>query len=533
MLDAVTSYEREQHDWRKGLRCHQDELENGSGFAMPDANEVRPWPCARSLTAVAHVEIAVNFGRVRLCSTNRAPAGWRLSATSSLTHPRHCRAILGNVAMLYRLSTLMLLISTISVTSAFAGDFETEPIKYSDGQPNNVISKLQTQLDQGDLRLKFDSEFGYLPAVLEALKVPRSTQGLVFSKTSFQRQRIAPRTPRAIYFNDDVYVGYCQNGDVVEISAVDPVLGTVFYSLDQEESEKPKFLRHTDNCLICHGSTHTLGVPGHMIRSVYPDIGGYPVLAAGTYRIDHTSPLHQRWGGWYVTGTHGSQKHLGNLIIRDGERSMAEEVENTAGHNVSDLGRRFDTSHYLVPHSDIVALMVLEHQGQAHNLITRANFETRSALYYEAALNRELKQPFGRQWDSTKSRIRSVTEPLVKYLLFCNEAELTAPISGTSGFTKEFAQIGPKDNKGRSLRDLDLSNRMFKHPCSYLIYSEGFDALPDAVKSPVYQRLYDVLSGKDTSKEFAHLSNADRTAIIEILRSTKKNLPEYWYPDTK
>lgn len=412
--------------------------------------------------------------------------------------------------------------------SLLAGDFEMEPIKYSDGKPDNVISRLQTKLDQGDVKLSFHPEFGYLPAVLDALKVPRSTQSLVFSKTSFQRQRIAPRTPRALYFNDDVYIGYCQNGDVVEVSAVDPVLGTVFYSMDQEESAQPKFLRHTDNCLICHGSTHTLGVPGHMVRSVYPDLGGYPVLAAGTYRIDHTSPLPQRWGGWYVTGTHGAQKHLGNLIIRDGEKNMAEDVENSSGHNVTDLSRKFNTSRYLTPHSDIVALMVLEHQGQAHNLLTRANFETRSARYYEEALNRELKQPFGRQWDSTKSRIRSVSEPLVKYLLYSGETELTEPVAGTSGFTKEFADGGIRDKQGRSLRDFDLNRRMFKYPCSYLIYSESFDALPDEVRLPIYQRLFDILTGKDTSKEFAHLTAADRLAVLEILRDTKKGLPDYW-----
>lgn len=411
---------------------------------------------------------------------------------------------------------------------AIAGDFETEPIKYSEGKPDNVISRMQKKLDDGSVKLKFHDEFGYLPAVLDALKVPTSTQSLVFSKTSFQRQRIAPRTPRAIYFNDDVYIGYCQNGDVVEVSVADPILGTVFYSMDQEETDKPKFLRHTDNCLICHGSTHTLGVPGHMVRSVYPDLGGYPVLAAGTYRIDHTSPLPQRWGGWYVTGTHGNQKHLGNLIIRDGEKSMAEEVENSAGHNVTDLSKKFNTTRYLTPHSDIVALMVLEHQGQAHNLLTRAAFETRSALYYEEALNRELKQPFGRQWDSTKSRIKSVTEPLVKYLLYSGETELTEPVAGTSGFTKEFAQGGKRDKQGRSLRDFDLNRRMFKYPCSYLIYSESFDALPEAVRGPVYQRLYDILTGKDTSKEYSHLTTADRKAVLEILRDTKPNLPEYW-----
>lgn len=420
---------------------------------------------------------------------------------------------------------LMVLLTSASV---FATDFEQEPIKYSEAKPVNAITMLQDRLDAGESKLTFDDHFGYLPGVLKELGVPTSSQSLVFSKTSFQRQRIAPRTPRAIYFNDDVYIGYCHNGEVVEISVADPVLGAVFYSLDQEQADRPKFQRHTDNCLICHGSSHTQSVPGHMVRSVYPDAGGYPILSSGTYRIDHTSPFKQRWGGWYVTGTHGKQSHLGNLIIRGQEKVDAENADNSAGQNVVDLSKKFNTSFYLTPHSDIVALMVLEHQGSAHNMLTRANFETRAALHYEAALNRELEQPAGHRWDSTKSRIKSATEPLVKYLLFSGEAALTERVAGTSGFEEEFARHAIRDPHGRSLRDFDLTQRVFKYPCSYLIYSAAFDALPDEARNYVYQRLFDVLTAKDTSKEFSHLTPSDRKAILEILRDTKPNIPAYW-----
>ena len=258
---------------------------------------------------------------------------------------------------------------------------------------------------------------------------------LVFSKTSFQRNRIGPRTPRALYFNDDVYVGYCQGGDVLEISAVDPQLGAVFYTLEQSRLLSPNFRRQTDNCLICHGSSQTKEVPGHVVRSVFADASGLPILSSGTYRVDQTTPIKNRWGGWYVTGTHGDQKHLGNLIVRG--RLDRDEVDNSAGLNQTCLDNRFDTSSYLTPHSDIVALMVLEHQTDAHNLITRANFLTRQAMHYQQSLNRELKEPPDRVWDSTTSRIKNAGEPLVEYLLFSGEAELAAPIRGTSGFADE------------------------------------------------------------------------------------------------
>ena len=263
---------------------------------------------------------------------------------------------------------------------------------------------------------------------------------LVFSKTSLQRHRIAPRTPRAIYFSDDVYVGCCQDGDVLEISAVDPQLGTVFYTLDQTAAERPIVQRQTDNCLICHGSSQTKEIPGHVVRSVFANASGLPILSAGTYRIDHTSPLEKRWGGWYVTGTHGEQKHLGNLIVRG--RAEPETIDNTAGHNLTSVADRFDTSRYLSPHSDIVALMVLEHQADAHNYLTRANFLTRQAMHYQQSLNRELGEPADHVWDSTKSRIKSANEPLVEYLLFSGEAELTGRIRGTSAFAEEFASAG-------------------------------------------------------------------------------------------
>ena len=306
-------------------------------------------------------------------------------------------------------------------------EFEQEPIFYSRSQPANRVSRLLDKIAAGEKPLAHEEQLGYLRSLLAELDVPVSSQTLVFSKTSLQRQRISPRTPRALYFNDDVYVGFCQGGEVLEISAVDPQLGTVFYTLDQEIAVRPTIQRQTDNCLICHGSSMTKETPGHVLRSVFTAADGLPVLSAGTYRIDQTSPLEKRWGGWYVTGTHGDQKHLGNLIVRG--RADPDEIDNSAGQNVTSLAGRFDTSAYLSPHSDIVALMVLEHQADAHNHLTRANHLTRQAMHYQQTLNRELGEPADHVWDSTKSRIKSAGEPLVEYLLFSGEAPLTAKVA--------------------------------------------------------------------------------------------------------
>ena len=405
-------------------------------------------------------------------------------------------------------------------------EFESAPILYSTSTPDNRISRLQQRLDQGELTLTHEGEKSYLPSLLKALEIPVESQMLVFSKTSLQMRRISPKTPRAIYFNDDVYVGFCQSGEVLEISAVDAKLGTVFYTLNQQENEKPQFQRRNDNCLVCHSSSRTEGVPGHVVRSLYVDAGGQPMLSAGSRMVDHTTPVDQRWGGWYVTGTHGSQKHLGNLIVRG--RDVEEPVDNSAGQNVTELKDRLNVDRYVSPHSDIVALMVLEHQALVHNRMVKANFDTRQTLDYDVMMNRMLNNPEGTRLESTTRRIKSTGDRLVEALLLVNEAKLTEPIKGTSGYAEQFAVAGPRDSHGRSLRDLDLTTRLFKYPCSYLIYSEAFDGLPVESRDYVWQRLFDILSGEDQSEKFAHLSKDDRKAILEILRATKTNLPDYY-----
>ncbi len=403
---------------------------------------------------------------------------------------------------------------------------EGEPILYHTAAVHDPVAKLQERLDRGEVKLDRTESHGYLEAVLEQLGVPRSSQTLVFSKTSFQHSRISPRQPRALYFNDDTYVGWVQGGDMLEIATVDPKQGAVFYLLDQRPSDSPAFLRQTDTCLQCHQSSKTQDVPGLLVRSVYPDRAGLPVFRAGSFVTGHESPMEERWGGWYVTGTHGAQRHMGNVIVQD--PANPERLDREAGANRKDLSGLVDTWPYLTGHSDIVALMVLEHQTQMHNFITLAGYQTRLATYYEAGINKALGRPADAMSDSTRRRIESAAEKLVRYLLFVDESPLTAAVEGTSGFAQEFASRGPRDRRGRSLRDLDLTHRLFKYPCSYLIDSEAFNALPAPAKDHVYHRLHQILTGKDQSPEFAHLSHDDRSAILEILRDTKHDLPAEW-----
>jgi len=417
----------------------------------------------------------------------------------------------------------LLLVPFLGAALAQSGDdFEQAPISYSKSQAVDPIARLQEQLDKKQATLKYDAVHGYLPSVLQQLKVPVSSQMLVFSKTSFQRDLISPRAPRAIYFNDQVYVGSVRNGPVLEFTAVDPQLGAVFYTLRQEPDKTPKFVRQTHECLSCHSSAMTRGVPGHVMRSVWTDRTGMPLLEAGTFLTTDESPFTERWGGWYVSGTHGDQRHMGNLITHSAAQAANPNLD--AGANVTDLKRRFDAAAYLSPHSDLVALMVIEHQAHIQNLITRANYETRRAMAYEAAVGKDLGVPPGGHLDSTHSRVKSVGEPLVQALLFTKETALTAPVAGSAPFAREFAAQGPRDRRGRSLRAFDLKQRLFRYPCSYTIYSEAFDGLPDLAREYVYRRLWDVLSGKDTGAEYARLTPADRQAIREILLETK---PEF------
>ena len=387
--------------------------------------------------------------------------------------------------------------------------YEDPPINYSAQKPNDRIARLQAQIASGEVKLKWDEQFGWLPALLNELKIPKSSQMLVFSQTSLQRREINPRNPRALYYNDDVYLGYIPNAPMMEVSAVDPELGGIFYSLDQDKAEKPTFVRNQD-CLQCHVSGRAMGVPGHFVRSLHTDGGGEIMAGTDTGEVDQCTPLADRWGGWYVTGQSGAQTHLGNLVGASAFERQASEPGFR--RNIADLTQLIDTGKYLQPHSDIVALMVLEHQTHMHDYITRLNYETRMMM-------------------GTYGHIRYLKNQVngfLRYLLFTEEAPLSASVTGEARYVADFTAQGRRDSKGRSLRDLDMKTRMFRYPCSFLIYSEAFDAIPAVMREDLLQRLYDILTGHDPDPQFSRLTSSDRQAILEILRETKANLPDYW-----
>lgn len=422
------------------------------------------------------------------------------------------------IVTLQQVLTILGLVGVLSASSYGQIEFEGEPISYYEYPLKDPISKLQSKIDTGEVKLAFDSDRGYLPAVLQALGVPSSSQMLVFSKTSFQLQRISPQRPRAVYFSDDMYVGWVQAGDVVEISAVDPEQGAVFYTLDQQESQRPQFVRDRGQCLACHASARTQGVPGHLVRSVFSSPSGQPHFGSGTFTTDHRSPFTERWGGWYVTGKHGEMRHMGNVLCKD--RDAPEKFDRESGANQVSLEDRIRTTPYLEPTSDIVALMVLEHQTQMHNLITLASYTARRAAYQDHIINEALERNADFESDSTKRQIASAGDKLLQYLLFSKEFPLSSPVEGSSKFTDEFAALGPRDSQGRSLRDFDLQRRIFRFPCSYLIYSPSFQALPATAKDYVLGRLKRILDGTDQDPAFDHLTSDDRATILAILTET-------------
>jgi hypothetical protein len=293
------------------------------------------------------------------------------------------------------------------------------------------------------------------------------------------------------------------------VSAVDPKLGGIFYSIEQLPARKPKFVRDGD-CIRCHASARTLGVPGHLVRSIATDETGELDAQNEFSPIDHCTPLAERWAGWYVTGTHGAQAHRGNLV---GNGAFAAfEKEPLAKGNLRALDEFFDGKKFPEPGSDIVALMVLEHQAKMHNYITRLNYETQTMLAAYGHIR----------------YLKTQVNAFLRYLLFTEEAPLTAPVMGNAAYLREFAATGPRASQGRSLRDFDLQTRVFKHPCSFLIYSEAFDQMPAPIRELLLQRLWEILTEKDQTPEFAMLTTAQRREILEILRETKPNLPAYW-----
>ena len=434
--------------------------------------------------------------------------------------------MMAEVAYFSRLRRWLTFGSVIALTTGaaraqFPEIFEGAPDHPAIGYPqpsHDPVAELNRKIQEGGVELRYDETAGYLRAVLEALHIPIESQIVAYSKTSVQGYRINPKNPRSLFFNDSVVVGWV-NGGFIEVAAQDPKQGVIFYTLEQSRGYRldadlnrdyKHYFQRKDMCLGCHISYATLGVPGMLVRSVFPDANGSPLYQAGSFVTDHRLPMNQRWGGWYVTGKDEAVVHLGNGTLADVDHP--ETMEGKVA--LTSLKSRFDTNQYLSSYSDIAALMVFDHQMRMMNLLTRVNWEARFGL--------------SQQSSGLSTRLREAASEFVDYLLFIDEAPLEAPIHGSSGFAERFSAQEPRDGRGRSLRQLDLNHRLQKYPCSYMIYSAAFDALPAEAKEAIYRRMWDVLSGGEKGARYARLTSGDRQAIIEILCDTKKGLPDYF-----
>ncbi|HWI18138.1 MAG TPA: hypothetical protein VNT81_10350 [Vicinamibacterales bacterium] len=392
------------------------------------------------------------------------------------------------------LSSAVALVSTVAVavsqqrrTGAFDQSINHPAIKYLTADTDTVVDRLNAKLRDGSAKLAFEEKTGYLRSVLDLLNVPVESQMLVYSQTSLQAQHIRMDNPRAIYFNDDVSVGYIRGAGLIEVTAQDSKMGTVFYAIHQAPAAQPTFGRD-QQCLRCHLSWDTLGVPGLSVLTTFPRKSENDYANGGT--VDHYRPLEERWGGWYVTAKKAPAKHMGNLPLIM-PKPLAASVPTRPS-----LQGLFDLAGYLTPYSDIVALMVLEHQAHFSNLVTRAGWEAR------------LGEPL---------RVAEAADTLADYMLFVDEAKIDSAIEGSSGFAEKFVAQGPKDAKGRSLRELDLKTRLQKYPLSYMIHSDAFKGLPEAAKNLVMGKINRVLSGEVSDPKYAHLTPPLRAAIREIL----------------
>lgn len=393
------------------------------------------------------------------------------------------------------------------IQESSVGVLDEDPrIEYATRPTTDRVARLSETLARAGRLLPRDARTGYLLPVLEALGVPKESQLLVFSKTGVQRDFTTPKNPRALFFDQSIAVGYVPGAPAIEVAAHDPQQGVVFYTVEQGAASL-RFIRRT-SCLACHVSASTLYVPGMLARSNTVDDDGNVMPQLGSHDVDHHTPHTDRWGGWFVTSEgaaapYAQRAHTGNITF-SGRGNTSNQVF------VDWLNGSPETRGYLSASSDIVALIVFDHQMHAINLLTRLNWESRIAST-------------NGQSPLLAGTVRELVNELADYLLFVDEAPPSAPLTPLPGFAKHLESKTPQDSRGRSFGQLDLVNRLLRYPCSYMVYSEAFDGLPPDVKSAVYRRMQDVLATGDRRRERTHVSPEDRRAILEILRDTKND----------
>jgi hypothetical protein len=396
-------------------------------------------------------------------------------------------------------------------------------IHYSAPPEHNEIVRLRNRLNDGSVQLVATPQHGYLESMLAALNIDPDSQTLVFSKTSLQIDNISAATPRAVYFNDDTYVAWVQQSGILEIVTMDADRGPVFYTMSAFDPTA-QLARETLRCLTCHDTFAEMGggVPHFLFESTYDVERGKLIPDAVARETTDETPIAQRWGGWYVTGEDGGAFNLGNILPPATRAPVS--VDAVKRGSLRSLASLLDTSPYLRATSDIVALLVLEHQVTVHNEIIHANYKSRLLLERFQPGSDPATMHWASLTPQLQMRFEPMLRPLVDALLMANAAPLPHHVAGSNGYAQRFQARGPMDLRRRSLRQLDLNTHVFRYPLSFLIYSEGFDALPLFVREHVYAKLAQILQTAAPAAPYGDRSAADRKAAFDILLSTK---PEF------
>ena len=386
-------------------------------------------------------------------------------------------------------------------------DIDQPPHNYRQRIPQDRFTRVKAALESGEIALDRGNEKAFVLSLLKALDVPVTSQMLVFSTTSLQLSLISPSNPRALYFNEDIYVGYVPRGRI-EIVSLDPELGGIYYLCDIPNETRPFRAERSERCMNCHASDETRFVPGLVIKSVIPGPGGGSLTAYRTGETGHGIPFAERFGGWYVTGRHGITNHQGNLT----GRMVAGEVTPIS----NPPGARFSYEKYPVATSDILPHLLHEHQAGFVNRVVEASYRARTALHASG----------GRLTAEQSAELDEQARIVTRYLLFADEAPLpSSGVDGDAGFKSDFLRTRRATKEGISLKDFDLRTRLFKYRCSYMIYSEVFTGLPSAMKERIYRRLSAALSWEKPDKEYDYMRREEKEAIRRILRATVADFP--------
>ena len=385
-------------------------------------------------------------------------------------------------------------------------DLDSEPHRYFQRTAVDRFSRRIPELAAGRLPLDRSSERAFLKSLLRALDIPESSQLLVFSNTSLQLSLINPDNPRALYFSDDLYLGYVPGGKI-EVATIDAELGAVFYIFDIPRSDSRVVVERARRCMNCHANEDTLKVPGLSVKSVAPGPGGGSLDTFHPGQSGHTQPLAERFGGWYVTGTGGFDGHWGNRMGRlyQGELS-ATPLEP---------GTRFSFERYPVATSDLLAHLLHEHQVGGVNRLIRAQYRFRELRHRNGGSVPQALPP----------DLETELADLLSYLLFAQEAPLPASgIPGNPAFREGFAR-NRKAVDGHSLKDLDLRTRLLRFRCSYLVHTPFFEGLDADLRRRILRDLDHALSPEKRNAASRHLSDSEAAVIRTILRATVPGFP--------